>query len=313
VTVNCDSGPRWRAALRAGRDTSEWAYDRADVRGVVKHSRAKIAESWNGDALSSFRAHSYITRVELPKNLRSCQSPRAVQVRAKARGGAAIVIKKLAIETATGRSITLAQVASSGLSDQSRWRELQERSEAKPYRDFRVFENLRSMPRAWMVDHVKVAYEGDQLKLIRGELGDGFDPRTTALVDHATAASLHPSLTKEVRESALEIVKANILERAPARMLVEAEAQKPSILVLSEIVYPGWRVKVDGIESELLRVNYNLRGVALAPGKHRVELVYSPASLKVGAVVSITTALCLLLVVLREKKKMKRIKDAGAV
>jgi hypothetical protein len=343
VTVNCDSGPRWRAALRAGRDTSEWAYDRADVRSVVRHSRAKIAESWNGDASSSFRAHSYIARVELPKNFRSCQSPRAVQVKAKARGAASITIKKIAFETVTGRSIALAHTAGSALSDQSRWRELQERSEAKPYRDFRVFENLRSMPRAWMVDHVKVAYEGDQLKLIRGELDDGFDPRTTALVDHVTAASLHPTLmglmnsnenaprsdefirhvtnkfvttwggAEEFSGKEPEVMKADILERAPTRMLVEAEARKPSILVLSEIVYPGWRVKVDGVESDLLQVNYNLRGVALAPGKHQVGFVYSPASLKVGAVVSIATALCLLFVVLWEKKKMKRIKDAGVV
>ncbi|MCG3161136.1 MAG: hypothetical protein JMDDDDMK_02254 [Acidobacteria bacterium] len=318
VTVNCDSGSQWRAELRAGRDTSEWAYDRADVRSVVKHSRAKIAESWNGDASSSFQAHSYIARVEAPENIRACQSP-TVQVKVKARGGATISIKKIALEVALGRSTTLSQTASSGLSDRSRWREIPERSETMPYRDFRIFENLRSMPRAWLVDRVKVAYEGDQLKLIRGELaGDSFDPRTTALVDHATAASLHPTVmglinpAEEASEKAPEIAKASILKRAPTRMLVEAEAQRPSILVLSEIVYPGWRVKVDGAESALLRVNYNLRGVALAPGKHQVEMIYSPASLKIGAVVSIATALCLLLVVLREKKKTKMIKDADA-
>ncbi|MGE0130192.1 MAG: YfhO family protein [Blastocatellales bacterium] len=340
VTVNCGSGPQWRAALRAGRDTSEWAYDRADVRSVVKHSRAKIAESWNGDASSSFQAHSYIARVEAPENIHACQSP-AVQVKSKARGGATISIKKIAFEVAPGRSITLSQTASSALSDQSRWREITERSEAKPYRDFRIFENLRSAPRAWLVDQVKVAYEGDQLKLIRGEVaGDSFDPRRTALVDHATAAPLHPSLTdsnknaprsdefirhvtnkfvttwgatEESSEKEPGFVKADILKRAPTRMLIEAEAQRPSILVLSEIVYPGWRAKVDGVESALLRVNYNLRGVALAPGKHQVELIYNPASLKIGAVASITTALCLLFVVLWEKKKMKWIKAAGAV
>ena len=315
VTVNCDSGPQWRAALRAGQDTSEWAYDRADVRSVVKHARAKIAESWNGDASSSFQAHSYIARIELPENLRACQAPRTVRVKATARGDSAINLKKVAFETAApGRLITLTQTASLALSDQSRWRELEQRSEATPYRDFRIFENLRSMPRAWLVDRVKVAYEGDQLKLIRGELGS-FDPRVEALVDHATATMLHPSLPRlmdpaeEAGEREPNVVKADILKRAPTQMLVEAEARKPSILVLSEIVYPGWRVKVDGIESELLRVNYNLRGVALAPGRHRIELIYSPVSLKVGAVVSITTALVLLLIVLREKKKAKILQD----
>ena len=308
VTVNCDSGLQWRAALRAGRDTSEWAYDRADVRRVVKHARAKIAESWNGDASSSFQAHSYIARIELPENLRACQSPRTVRVKATARGDSSINVKNVAFETAAPRrQITLTQTASLALSDQSRWREVEQRSEAKPYRDFRIFENLRSMPRAWLVDRVKVAYEGDQLKLIRGELA-GFDPRVEALVDHATAAMLHPSLVDPAdgaEQRAPETVKANILKRAPTRMLVEAEARKPSILVLSEVAYPGWRVKVDGFESELLRVNYNLRGVTLAPGRRQIELIYSPVSLKVGAVVSITTALVLLLIILWDKRKVR--------
>jgi hypothetical protein len=314
VTVNCDSGPQWSTALRAGRDTSEWAYDRADVRSVVRHSRARIAENRNGDASSSFQAHSYLARVGLPENLRTCQSPRTVRVKGKARGAAVININQIAFETAASeRSIQLAQTANF---DQSRWREVEQRSETKSYRDFRVFENLRSMPRAWLADRVQVAYEGDQLKLIRGELGDSFDPRTTALVDHETAATLNPNLITAAEEHGGEgpkAQKAEILERRPGRMLIETASRKPSVLVLSEIAYPGWRVTIDGFGSELLRVNYNLRGVALPEGSHRVELTYSPLSLKVGAVVSITTALGLLLIVLWEKRRAKRVKDADVV
>ena len=314
ITVNCDSGPQWRAALRAGRDTSEWAYDRADVRSVVKHSRAEIAENRNGDASSSFQAHSYIARIELPENLRTCQAPRTVQVKAKALGAAAININQIAFKAAAPeRSITLTQTVHF---DQSRWREVEQRSETKPYRYFRIFENLRSMPRAWLARRVKVAYEGDQLKLIRGELADSFDPRTTALVDHETAATLNPNLLTAAEEYEGEdpkAQKAEILERGPARMLIETSSRKPSVLVLSEIAYPGWRVTVDGFGSELLRVNYDLRGVALPEGSHRIELVYRPVSLKVGAVVSITTALGLLLIVLWEKRRAKWIKDVDVV
>ncbi|MCI0389762.1 MAG: YfhO family protein [Acidobacteria bacterium] len=314
VTVNCGSGPQWSTALRAGRDTSEWAYDRADVRSVIKHSRAKIAENRNGDASSSFQAHSYLARIELPENLRACQSPRTVQVKAKARGVAAININQIAFKTAAPeRSITLAPTAHF---DQSRWREVEQRSETKAYRDFRIFENLRSMPRAWLAHRVKVAYEGDQLKLIRGELGDSFDPRTTALLDHETAATLNPNLLTDAEEYEGEepkAQKAEILERRPARMLIETASRKPAVLVLSEIAYPGWRVTIDGFRSELLRVNYNLRGVALPEGSHRIELTYSPVSLKVGTVVSITTALGLLLIVLWEKRRAKWIKDADVV
>src|SRR5205085_10743789 len=45
VVISCRSGHRFVTSLRAGRDTSEWAYDRADVRSQIKHSRAVIAEN----------------------------------------------------------------------------------------------------------------------------------------------------------------------------------------------------------------------------------------------------------------------------
>ena len=237
--------------------------------------------------------------------------PRTVEVKATTPGDAAISVKKIAFEaSATGRQLTLAQTLNGSLSDASRWREVAERGEVNPYGEFRIFENLRSMPRAWLVDRARVEYEGDQLKLIRGELaGQSFDPRQVALVDHATAASLNPALvasTEESGETEPEVVKAGILERKPTRMVIEAEAQKPSILVLGEIDYPGWKATVDGVEARLLRVNYNLRAVELPAGRRRIELIYRPASLALGAVVSITTALCLLLIWWWERQYRER-------
>jgi len=196
--------------------------------------------------------------------------------------------------------------AGSALSDGTRWREVDERSPAEPYRNYRIFENLNALPRAWLVDRVKIAYEGDQHKLIRGEVATSgerdFDPGTTALVDHETAGKLDESLLKSAaKDAALQTSRPGIIDRNATRMLIEADAAKPSMLVLSEIAYPGWEVEVDGKAAELLRVNYDLRGVALNAGRHRIELIYRPRSLMIGAAVSIITAICLLLIVLREK------------
>jgi uncharacterized membrane protein YfhO len=76
---------------------------------------------------------------------------------------------------------------------------------------------------------------------------------------------------------------------------VRTSSAAPSVLVLSENHYPGWRAYVDGEEADLLRVDYNLRGVALAAGEHEVEFVYRPGSLIAGLVVSLLTALGLAL------------------
>jgi hypothetical protein len=200
-----------------------------------------------------------------------------------------------------------------------RWRELGERIEAGPYQDFRIFENLKALPRAWLVNRVQVAYEGDQLKLIRGEAAStgerNFNPARAALVDHETAAKLENSLVHfapETIEGNHKAVPAKIIERSSTRLSVESEITGPSVLVLSEVADSGWVAKVDGKTADLIRVNYYLRGIALPGGKHAIEIAYHPRSLMLGAVASVSTALCLLVIVLWEWRRSKIIRDVDA-
>jgi hypothetical protein len=205
--------------------------------------------------------------------------------------------------------------------DRSRWREITVRSDVAPYRDYRVFENLRTLPRAWLVGRVKVAYDGDQLKLIRGAMtGQSFDPRAEALVapiaepknrwysgflPESDANSTAPTTQMGNSAQASQAGSVTIQDRKPGRIQVEATAPTPSILVLSEIAYPGWRARVDGKDQEWKRVDYMLLGVPFSAGTHSVELVYRPSSINLGAVVSLTTALCLILGVLWGERKTR--------
>ncbi len=199
------------------------------------------------------------------------------------------------------------------LNDKTRWREVAlQRDPAKPYANYRIFENLRAQPRVWLADKAKIAWEGDQLKLIRGQILDPyFDPRTTALVDPETAKVLSPGFSRnESNQPAIPPEGgtqnlASIISRQPTKLVIETNAPKESLLVLSEMHYPGWTVKVDGAESGLLRVNYNLRGVQVPAGKHLVEWSYWPESLTKGAIISLMTALGLLGILFWEKRRFR--------
>jgi len=59
---------RFRFPVRAGIETAEWAWDRADLRGKLAHSRAPIAESWTAEdpGLPPYLAHRYLARWPLP-------------------------------------------------------------------------------------------------------------------------------------------------------------------------------------------------------------------------------------------------------
>src|SRR6185436_17359124 len=63
VEVRLSSGRSFPFLLRAGIDTAEWAWDRADVRPVVAHQQPPADESWAEDG---FAGHRYATALKLP-------------------------------------------------------------------------------------------------------------------------------------------------------------------------------------------------------------------------------------------------------
>ena len=79
------------------------------------------------------------------------------------------------------------------------------------------------------------------------------------------------------------------MEQGMNRFTVEARANAPSILVLSQTHYEGWTVTVDGQNASLLRVDHSLCGVALNPGVHNVEFVFRPLNVRLGIIISLTS------------------------
>ena len=72
----------------------------------------------------------------------------------------------------------------------------------------------------------------------------------------------------------------------PEKIAVNVDLSAPALVVFSEIYYPGWHGRVDGVPAEVLCVDTALRGVFVEAGVHSVELEYRPTSLKIGAVCS---------------------------
>jgi hypothetical protein len=104
------------------------------------------------------------------------------------------------------------------------------------------------------------------------------DPRAVAILDRAPAV--------EPLGRPRPPTPARIVEVARHVLVVDAEADAPGILVVSEPAYPGWTARVDGRPAPLLRADYAFRGVALGPGRHRVEMRFRSRPAEVGLVLS---------------------------
>lgn len=70
---------------------------------------------------------------------------------------------------------------------------------------------------------------------------------------------------------------------------IDVSATGPGWLVLSEIVYPGWKVSLDGQKADLATRHEILRAVDLPAGSHQVSFRLSPTSFWLGLAVSLIT------------------------
>jgi Bacterial membrane protein YfhO len=84
---------------------------------------------------------------------------------------------------------------------------------------------------------------------------------------------------------------------------IEAEAQEPSLVVISQSWYHDWRAYVDGKPATLLRADYAFQAVQIPAGRHRIQLIYEDRAFQTGAAISIIAWLvclaCLLLLKMR--------------
>lgn len=178
-------------------------------------------------------------------------------------------------------------IAKGFVGDSSRWRLVSQ------FGNVSVYENLSALPRAWLATKLMQLPQDAMLNVIHsGKFADGqsWEPRSTALMD----TPLQITFSGADVERNVQVVRYE-----PNRIDLRTACVVPSVLVLSENHYSGWRAYVDGDFVPTLRIDYNLRGVALSPGEHLVCFVYRPKSVLIGLLLSTTMVIALLLWCLR--------------
>ena len=75
---------------------------------------------------------------------------------------------------------------------------------------------------------------------------------------------------------------------SPQRVEIEVTLDRPGLVVLADVFYPGWVLTIDGTPAPIYQVNRLMRGAAVLAGNHHLVYTYSPGSFRVGRVVSIS-------------------------
>jgi hypothetical protein len=175
----------------------------------------------------------------------------------------------------------------------------------------RLAPNASALPRAWFVTAWDTLPEAQALERMQQP---GFDPRRLAYISLTTplpegfAASQAPaavpsptapdSAAKAAGDTLRQARNVAAVPLAPSPAGIQRLAHtynhhvykvdnaQVGILVLSELWFPHWRLKVDGKEAPLLRTDFAFRGVALGPGSHEVSFTYDSPWIKKGFTVA---------------------------
>jgi hypothetical protein len=267
------SGRELVLPIRAGIETAEWARDRPDVKGRVRHVAPTIAESFREPGWT-FEGHRYlgVLRFSARYNVDGVAFEAMPGLGRLTLRGVALV------DAASGRTAAVS-LAGAFLSDTSRFRE----AAATPA--VKLYEVAGALGRARVVERVRTFPTDDAVRqAIRGATTLGLDSRREALM-----------LESEARDVVLPAgsvsSRAELVRGEGAR--IEVRAEGPGLLVVAESWDPGWSASVDDAPARVVRVNDARMGVVLSAGTHFVALRHRVRGLAVGLALAGAGALVL--------------------
>jgi uncharacterized membrane protein YfhO len=130
-----------------------------------------------------------------------------------------------------------------------------------------VQQNPEALGSAWLVKTISFVKDADaEMNAL-----DKFNPKDTAIVQDEFKTTI-PFMPEYDTTSSIKLIKND-----NDVITYEFNSTKNQFAVFSEIYYKnGWKAYANGKALPIAKVNYVLRGLALAPGKYTVEFKFEP-------------------------------------
>jgi hypothetical protein len=272
-------GERVVIPLRAGIDVAEWAYDRPDVRGLVKHEKpATIAFQRDEPFIDgkSYPQYVFYNEHDFP----DAMNVERLEVRYIYPIGGIEVYGLGLFDFETGQTAGLTFVDRSNL------------HAVYADGDVRVFANDAAFPRGYVVPSARLVPDG------RGVLGamldQPFDPGRQVMLSELTAEE-RSRLTNVVSgpegpPTGPPLPAERIVAEADRVVFRASAPPGGGYLVNVADYFPGWRARVDGNDAPIYLANGLFRAVPLPPGDHTVEFWYDPPAVDIGLGITLWTA-----------------------
>jgi hypothetical protein len=273
--------------LRAGVDTAEWAAACDDVAPAIRHKPAQVFSRFSVPrGAATCQGQRYFSFLQLPNTM----DVKAMDFRWLPAGSGITRLVSIVFVDEKGHSdpVTTADVR---IGDPTRWKQFGQDAGVS------VYENLRSMSRAWLTWETVTLNPDDVKRTIRtSKLPDGrdYDPAVMALIE-APLGFQSPARDPNARVWIVDDRK-TVLD-------LQTFNRQAAFLVLGDFYYPGWRANVNGQPTRIFRTNYIQRGILVPAGQNFIRFEFHPADLYTGAAVSGSGILLCLAVALAARQR----------
>jgi len=155
----------------------------------------------------------------------------------------------------------------------------------------RIYENSDVLPRAYTLPYYDLTEEQcgaipDSFASIISSPDFTADPRRVVIEGFPDTEDCDLVYLWPEEEHEADPNPATIMAYGSIEVVVDADVEQESWLVLADSYYPGWKAFVDGVEQPIYRANHAFRAVTVPADASRVEFVFRPGSVLLGAVVS---------------------------
>lgn len=167
--------------------------------------------------------------------------------------------------------------------------------------DYQLYRNLHCYPRAWVVHEGKpippvvgmgrAGREGPMQEILFENDHFWYDPnlrvynpKELAWVESDQLDELKPYLPQGAPRAEETVT---ITKYGEQRVELEAVLDRPGLVILADVYYPGWRLTIDGKPAPIYRTNRVMRGAAVPAGRSHLVYTYEPDSFRIGGRLSL--------------------------
>jgi hypothetical protein len=146
--------------------------------------------------------------------------------------------------------------------------------------EIRIYENKNGFPRAFVVPSYLLCNSRESAYAALGTFTLADFQKKVILESEPPPLLVSGGDEKDVQFSVAEV------QYGRDKIDIRVSCPRGGFLVLSDNYHTSWKAKVDGTEKPILRANYTMMSVALAPGSQKVEFRFYDIGLHLGPTIT---------------------------